>query len=122
MTDNPDNPGNPGNPNDGKTRTYEMLWDCEYCGKPALLGKTHRYCPECGGAQNPEKRYFPPEDKKVAVEDHVYTGADLKCPACGTPGSAAVKFCGECAHPLEGAQEVKRIADQPADSSAQKTA
>jgi hypothetical protein len=42
----------------------------------------------------------------------VYTGADRVCPACSTAGSAAVKFCGECGHPLDGAAEVKRIAEK----------
>ena len=46
-------------------KTYEMLWDCEYCSAQKLLGVTHRFCPECGAAQNPQKRYFPPDDQKV---------------------------------------------------------
>ena len=75
---------------DGTEKTYEMMWDCEYCGSDKLLGVTHRYCPECGAAQNPDKRYFPPDDQKVAVQDHKYVGADLKCPACEEAMSAAL--------------------------------
>jgi len=33
-------------------KTYEMLWDCRYCGTKKLLGKTHRHCLECGGAKD----------------------------------------------------------------------
>jgi hypothetical protein len=28
--------------------TYEMFWDCGFCGTTRLLGKTHRHCPGCG--------------------------------------------------------------------------
>lgn len=95
----------------GATKTYEMLWDCEYCGSKKLLGKSHRHCPECGAAQNPDKRYFPEESEKVAVEDHVFYGADRACPACATPNSAKAKFCCDCGSPLDEAAEVKRIED-----------
>jgi hypothetical protein len=88
------------------------MWDCEYCGAQKLLGVTHRFCPECGAAQNPEKRYFPPDDQKVAVQDHQYVGADLHCPACSQPQSAAVKHCTNCGSPLEGGQAAARQADQ----------
>ena len=56
------------------SNAYEMFWDCPYCGTAELLGKTHRHCPACGAAQDAEARYFPPEDRKVAVEDHVRAG------------------------------------------------
>ena len=49
---------------------YEMLWDCEYCGTDKLLGVSQKFCPNCGSAQNAEKRYFPKDDEKVAVADH----------------------------------------------------
>ena len=45
---------------------YEMLWDCEYCDMPKLLGVSQRFCPNCGAAQNPDKRYFPEDEDKVA--------------------------------------------------------
>ncbi|MCA9623041.1 MAG: hypothetical protein KC731_28680, partial [Myxococcales bacterium] len=93
-------------------KTYEMLWDCEYCSAQKLLGVTHRFCPECGAAQNPQKRYFPPDDQKVAVQDHQYVGADLVCPACSQPQSAAVKHCTNCGSPLQAGQAVFRHADQ----------
>jgi len=85
-------------------KTYEMMWDCEFCGKQKLLGKTHRHCPNCGGPQNPERRYFPPEEEKVAVEDHEYVGADLMCPACNEATSRAANNCGNCGSPLTGAK------------------
>ena len=53
---------------------YEMLWDCAYCATPKLLGKSHRHCPKCGAPQDPERRYFPADSEKVAVEDHVPVG------------------------------------------------
>lgn len=92
-------------------KTYEMMWDCEYCGSKKLLGKTHRHCPECGAPQNPSKRYFPPDHEKVAVEDHVFVGADQHCPACREPQSAAVKHCTNCGSPIAGGKGVARHAD-----------
>jgi len=53
-----------------------MLWDCEFCGTKKLLGKTHRFCPNCGAQQDPKARYFPSDEEKVAVKDHVYVGVD----------------------------------------------
>ena len=109
---------------DGTVKTYEMLWDCEYCGAVKLLGKTHRHCPECGAAQNPERRYFPEESEKVAVEDHQYVGADLRCPACKAPNSEIAKFCAECGSPIEkGAQVALKqdpAASPPVPASAPK--
>jgi len=96
----------------GTEKTYEMMWDCEYCGSQKLLGVTHRYCPECGAPQNPDKRYFPPDDQKVAVEDHQYVGADVHCPACGEAMSAAVKHCSNCGSPMDGSKAAARQADQ----------
>ena len=93
--------------------TYEMLWDCDYCGTRKLLGKTHRFCPGCGAPQDPTKRYFPPDDEKVAVEDHEYVGADRMCGACGSAMSAKAAHCTQCGAPMEGAAEVVRIRDTP---------
>jgi ribosomal protein L32 len=90
-------------------KTYEMLWDCKYCGEKKLLGLSHRHCPECGAPQDATARYFPPESEKVAVEDHRYAGSDLMCPACREVTSRAAKHCGHCGSPLEAAAEVKRV-------------
>jgi hypothetical protein len=95
-------------------RTYEMLWDCHYCGTRKLLGLTHRHCPECGAAQDPTLRYFPADADKVAVEDHVYHGADVLCPACKAPAGAAAKCCGNCGSPLHGGGQVRLRTDQVA--------
>src|SRR5688500_9569109 len=94
-------------------RVYEMLWDCAYCGTRKLLGKTHRFCPKCGAPQDAEKRYFPSDDEKVAVEDHVYVGADRMCGACGSAMSAKALHCSQCGAPLEGAREVRRADAEP---------
>ena len=102
------------------SKTYEMLWSCEYCGAKKLLGKTHRHCPECGAAQDPARRYFPSEEEKVAVEDHVFVGADVHCPACKAPMSKAAKHCAECGAPLEGGGEVARIAEPAAPGQGKK--
>lgn len=76
--------------------TYQMLWDCKFCGTQNLLGVTHRHCPNCGAAQDPDARYFPAEDDMVALHDHQFVGADRVCPACQQPNSAASQFCSEC--------------------------
>lgn len=80
---------------------YEMLWDCRHCGARKLLGLTHRYCPECGSPQNAEFRYFPSEQDKVAVKDHVYYGTDITCRYCGTYNGRQAKHCKDCGGPLE---------------------
>lgn len=97
--------------------TYQMLWDCPYCGTEKLLGLDHRHCPSCGAAQDPERRYFPDEADKVAVEDHQFTGADRVCGSCDTPNGAASEFCGNCGSPLTEAAEARRRATQTADAS-----
>jgi hypothetical protein len=92
---------------------YEMLWSCGFCGTAKLLAVTHRYCPECGAPQDPTRRYFPSDEDKVAVQNHVYVGADRTCPACQAPQSARARHCAHCGSPLEGAQEVQRVDAQP---------
>jgi len=88
-------------------KTYEMQWDCEYCGAKKLLGLSQRFCPTCGGPQNPAKRYFPADTDKVAVEDHPFVGADLTCPACRHAMSRACNNCSNCGSPVgEGKQVV----------------
>jgi hypothetical protein len=88
--------------------TYQMLWDCRQCGTQKLLGVDHRFCPTCGAPQDPESRYFPSEQDKVAVEDHVFVGADKRCPACDTANAAIAKHCVACGAPMDGAREVRR--------------
>lgn len=80
--------------------TFEMLWDCTACGTPKLLGIQHRHCPACGSPQDPSARYYPSEEDKVAVEHHVYQGADVICPACATANAAASQFCVGCGSPI----------------------
>jgi hypothetical protein len=87
-------------------KTYQMLWDCKYCRQRKNLGLTHRHCPSCGAPQDTTSRYFPPEEEKVAVEDHPFVGADVLCPACGFASSRAAKCCGNCGSPLGGAKDV----------------
>jgi hypothetical protein len=89
---------------------FEMLWDCDHCGTKGLLGKSQRYCAECGAPQNPDKRYFPPEGQQRRVPGHQYVGADRHCPACNSPQSARGSNCVHCGSPLEGAREVRGIA------------
>jgi hypothetical protein len=90
---------------------YEMLWNCEFCGARGLLGKTQRYCANCGAPQNPAKRYFPKQGEEQRVDGHLYEGADRTCPACQAPQSAKAKNCTHCGSPLEGAAEVRGVAD-----------
>lgn len=93
-------------------KTYQMLWDCKYCGQKKNLGLTHRCCPSCGGPQDPTSRYFPSDAEKIAVEDHPYAGADVVCPACNTAVSRAAKCCTSCGSPLAAGKEVRLRADQ----------
>ncbi len=90
---------------------YEMQWDCQFCGTPKLLGKTHRFCPNCGAPQDPDARYFPKEEDKVAVEDHVFVGKDVICPACGGLNSADAHNCGNCGSPLEAGERARTATD-----------
>ena len=94
-------------------KSYEMLWDCAYCGQTRLLGVTHRHCPTCGAAQDPGKRYFPPPGEEVEAQGHVFVGADRACPACSTPMSARAEFCTTCGSPLAQGAEVRRLVDAP---------
>lgn len=94
---------------DGKV--YEMQWDCKYCGTNKLLGKTHRFCPNCGAAQDPDTRYFPSDDEKVAVEDHVFVGVDKICGSCGTLNSGSAEFCQQCGAPLTEAARARTLGD-----------
>ncbi|MEL6344559.1 MAG: zinc ribbon domain-containing protein [Myxococcota bacterium] len=105
-----DDGGQSGKGDEGKPFSepvYEMFWDCEYCGAEKLLGVTHRHCPQCGAAQNPQARYFPPDEEKVAVQNHVYVGADWHCESCGTPNSNKAEFCTNCGTPKDGSSKVK---------------
>jgi uncharacterized membrane protein YvbJ len=91
--------------------TYEMLWDCEFCGTKGLLGKSQRHCPECGAKQDADKRYFPKEGDEIAVTGHKYEGTDRYCPACNNPQGAAGKNCANCGSPMDGSAEVKRVVE-----------
>lgn len=93
-------------------KTYEMQWDCQFCGTTKLLGKTHRFCPNCGAAQNPDSRYYPSDEEKVAVEDHVFVGEDRICPACDTLNSGEAEFCMQCGAPLTDAARARKLAEQ----------
>ncbi len=89
-------------------KTYEMLWDCQFCGTTKNLGVTHRFCPNCGAPQNPDSRYYPSDEEKVAVEDHKFVGVDVTCPACNQLNGAANEFCQQCGSPLtEGAKAIR---------------
>lgn len=90
---------------------YEMWWDCAFCETKALLGKSNRFCPHCGAQQDASSRYFPPAGKEQAA-NHEYDGADLECPACKTPNGAKAHHCRNCGSPMDGSQEVARVADQ----------
>lgn len=89
--------------------TYEMLWDCQFCGTEKLLGVTHRFCPNCGAPQNPKARYYPAENEMVAVEDHQYVGEDRVCPACDGLNSGQAEFCGNCGNPLTDAARATKL-------------
>ena len=96
-------------------KTYEMMWDCGACGTAGSQGQS---CPSCGSPQDPAWRYYPPDDEKVAVEDHQFVGKDRVCDACGSPCSAQVTYCPNCGADLEGASVAQTRADQVADDGA----
>ena len=98
---------------------YEMLWDCDHCGAKRLLAKSQRYCAECGGPQNPDKRYYPPPDQETRAEGHEYVGSDRTCPACKSPMGAKAKNCTHCGSPLDGAGDVRSV-DERAPAPAKK--
>lgn len=98
--------------------TYQMLWDCPFCGATKLLGVTHRHCPGCGAPQDPARRYFPSEADKVKVEDHRFSGADKVCAACSTPNGAAASNCGNCGSALDGAKEAAKATERQASAEA----
>lgn len=101
-------------------KTYEMLWDCQYCGATKLLGKTHRFCPNCGAAQDPRSRYYPSEEDKVAVEDHTFVGVDVTCSVCNTLNSGDSHFCQNCGASLEESGEaVTKLESQTANAMGQ---
>ncbi len=91
--------------------TFEMCWDCKYCGQKKLLGLTHRFCAKCGAPQDPSTRYFPPDDEKVAVKDNPFVGADVVCPACKHPMSLAASCCTNCGSPIDKGAHVALRAD-----------
>ncbi len=91
---------------------YEMLWNCRSCGADGLLGLTHRHCPNCGSPQDPSSRYFPTDDKKVAVRDHRFVGVDRRCRFCSTANGRASNCCGTCGGPLAQGADLATRADQ----------
>jgi len=97
---------------------YEMLWDCDHCDTRGLLGKSQRYCANCGAPQNPDKRYFPKEGEAQRVDGHIYEGADRLCPACSAPQSAKAKNCTHCGSILDGAAEVRGFVAPQAEVAA----
>jgi hypothetical protein len=92
---------------------FEMLWDCDHCGTKGLLGKSQRYCAECGAPQDPAKRYFPTPEQQKAVAGHAYVGADRTCPSCKSSMGATAKNCTHCGSPMDGAREVASV-EKPA--------
>ncbi len=108
----PAKPAAPEKPKDPSlVGVYEMWWDCEYCDTKALLGRTNRFCPNCGAQQNAAKRYFPPAGQETAA-NHDYDGADRLCGACNTPNGAKANNCRNCGSPMDGSAEAARVHDK----------
>ena len=101
---------------------YEMLWDCQHCGAKGLLGKSQRYCPECGGPQNADKRYYPaPTSRRRPCPATSYEGADAYCPSCNAPMGAKVKNCTQCGSPMDGSKVVTSADDRVPKPAPKKT-
>ncbi|OQW94163.1 MAG: hypothetical protein BWK79_07295 [Beggiatoa sp. IS2] len=111
--ESPQLPPNSNNERLEQQGVYEMLWDCRYCGTVQLLGKTHRFCPGCGAPQDANARYFPTEEQKIAVHQHVYVGIDKICSACQSPNAGNAEFCGQCGAPLTDSARAKLQPFQP---------
>jgi hypothetical protein len=91
---------------------YEMIWDCKYCGSKNLPAKSHKFCPNCGAAQDPDSRRFPSDEEKIAVQNYVSRGADLICGSCSTPNAGDAQFCQQCGAPLENAAQANTIGSE----------
>jgi hypothetical protein len=98
---------NMGTPKKGP-QTFQMLWDCKFCGTTKLLGVDDQHCPNCGSAQDPSWRYFPAETDIKFIENPKFAGADKACPFCSTPNSAEAKFCKSCGGDMSTAKEVAK--------------
>jgi len=94
---------------------YEMLWDCKFCGTEKLLGKTQKFCPTCGATQDPEWRYFPSDEEKIAVKDHIFVGEDKTCGSCGTLLAGNVEFCTRCGAPQTEAAIARKLVKRTAN-------
>lgn len=112
-------PNNPRGRRVEELGTYEMIWDCKFCGSSNLPAKTHKFCPNCGAAQDPATRRFPSDEEKRAVENHVVKGADLICKSCSTPNAADSQFCMQCGAPLDQAERAATVGDQVRDDDGQ---
>lgn len=88
---------------------YEMLWDCTHCDTKGLLGKSQRYCPECGAPQDPATRRFPSDAEAKEVAGAQYEGADRRCPSCDSPQSNKGSNCAHCGAPMSGARAVPLV-------------
>jgi hypothetical protein len=88
------------------SQVYEMLWDCEDCGSKKLLATTYKICPVCGKPQNPHYRYYPSDEDREQVKNHIYQETYLICPDCGMPSDPSFKFCRNCGTSLEDAKSV----------------
>ena len=93
----------------GQGKIYEMLWDCQFCGSKGLLGKSQRFCPNCGAPQNPDSRYYPSDEQKIEAQGYEYVGADVTCPACKHLNSGKSEFCEQCGSPLKGGQRANTL-------------
>lgn len=105
-------------PADGP-KLFEMFWDCRFCGTAKLLGKSQRFCPVCGAAQDPSWRYFPSDDEKIYVDDHPFMGADAVCDSCGNLNTGEAAHCVRCGAPMEGAEGVRTIESRSRAAAAQ---
>ena len=94
------------------------MWDCEYCGTTKLLALDHRHCPGCGTPQDPDGRYYPSDEDKVAVEDHQFVGADWQCASCDSPNATGADFCVNCGAGKDGSTAVGQRADRAAATGA----
>lgn len=98
-------------PDPNAPKLYEMLWDCRFCGTTKLLGKSQRFCPTCGAAQDPSWRYFPSDADKVYLDanENKFVGVDVVCASCGNLNTGDAAHCVRCGAPMEAGDTVRSV-------------
>lgn len=92
----------------------EGRWDCQYCGKTAILGR-EQVCPQCAKTRPPgTKFYLPPDETAVSDQklvERAKQGSDWVCDFCRATNPASQTVCYSC-----GAQREATSSEQVAQT------